>query len=636
MPSEPRRPDAQPELTNERVGRWLLRLRSGRAVRARIGGSGRLSLDRMQPFLALLAHQPPDGGRGSLLTATAAWGKAPPAGADGKREFQRAVRLLAQAAIEDFGAFLLLEVFTTSDRPGAGEAPAFEVFAARDPELDAVTNELARHLEAIRSEAGATEVTIERRARWRPGGVPTVLDGRSIPDGVLHLGLGIRPVYRDAESGEIYPRVLRDLRRHLTNALQRTFYFFACSETKASPSDYHSLGRRAVVRATWDVDRQLSEITDRFDFVLQVTPTNSNDAWETFEERGFERAPTFRYRPSAVDPAVLRRALFAVPVERVRDPVLDELFRTKQAELDLQIGLLDELGTRGFVLGALRLYGEIEPELLELARALVAGCPAGRGLDDTTGGQVQEEELAELARAEAAHYKALWPGFEAEVAIRDDVARGLMVSQGTILIGRGTHVSRRRVDALLQHEVGTHALTYYNARAQPLRLLSSGLNGYEALQEGLGVVAEYLSGGLSLARLRVLGARVLGVHAMLEGAEFVETFRLMTQEYGFEERTAFGMTMRIHRGGGLAKDAIYLRGLVRALEYLGAGGSLQPLAAGKIAPEHIPLVRELQLRGILGPAPLLPRYLIRPAAAERIDRLRAGAGVLDLVDEAPF
>lgn len=70
-----------------------------------------------------------------------------------------------------------------------------------------------------------------------------------------------------------------------------------------------------------------------------------------------------------------------------------------------------------------------------------------------------------------------------------------MVSRGGLLIHRNTRLPASRVEALLQHEVGTHLLRYNNGRAQPFRQLYSGLAGYEALQEGHGVLAEYLSGG---------------------------------------------------------------------------------------------------------------------------------------------
>ncbi len=87
---------------------------------------------------------------------------------------------------------------------------------------------------------------------------------------------------------------------------------------------------------------------------------------------------------------------------------------------------------------------------------------------------------------------------------------GLMVSGDQLLIGGRTRIPRRRVEALLQHEIGTHLITRYNGHHQPFRQLEVGLAGYDGFQEGLAVLAEYLVGGLSRFRMRVLAARVVG------------------------------------------------------------------------------------------------------------------------------
>ena len=215
--------------------------------------------------------------------------------------------------------------------------------------------------------------------------------------------------------------------------------------------------------------------------------------------------------------------------------------------------------------------------------------------------------------------------------IRDDLTSGLMVSRGSLLIGRDTRIPSARVDALLQHEVGTHVVTYYNGRAQPLRHLYSGLAGYDPFQEGLAVLSEYMVGGLSRPRVRVLAARVIAAHQLEGGASFVDTFRWLVRDQGFGQRTAFTIATRIHRGGGLTKDAGYLRGLVQVLEYLGRNGEIEPLLIGKIAMGHVPIVSELRWRQVLREPPLLPRWLNSPAAAERLAHLRGGMTVMNLI-----
>jgi hypothetical protein len=118
---------------------------------------------------------------------------------------------------------------------------------------------------------------------------------------------------------------------------------------------------------------------------------------------------------------------------------------------------------------------------------------------------------------------------------------------------------------------------------------------------------------------------------LLDGASFLETFRELRRTHHFALRMAFNVTMRIYRGGGFTKDAVYLRGLCRILEYLAGGGDLEPLFVGKIASPHISIVRELQWRKVLTDPPLTPRYMARPDALARLEKLRQSTTVLDLL-----
>jgi uncharacterized protein (TIGR02421 family) len=160
--------------------------------------------------------------------------------------------------------------------------------------------------------------------------------------------------------------------------------------------------------------------------------------------------------------------------------------------------------------------------------------------------------------------------------------------------------------------------------------LRSGFAGYEELQEGIAVLAEYLAGGMTPARLRTLAARVLAVDAASDGASFVDVFRLLCR-YGFSQQQAFNITIRVYRGGGLVKDCIYLRGLLTVLEYLHQGGELEPLFVGKIAAKHIPIVRELQSRKVLEPPKFLPRYITQESCQERLQLVREGLDVYELL-----
>jgi uncharacterized protein (TIGR02421 family) len=245
---------------------------------------------------------------------------------------------------------------------------------------------------------------------------------------------------------------------------------------------------------------------------------------------------------------------------------------------------------------------------------------------------VTAESFAARAQDELAHLRLQLPSLASRVEIRSDLFAGLMVSRGNLLVGKSARIPPKRVEALIQHEVGTHVVTHANGFAQPLRLLALGLAGYEELQEGLAVLAEHLVGGLSPARLRTLAARVLAVWMATEGSDFTETFLTLDREWGFDQKTAFTITARVYRGGGLTKDAVYLRGLIDVLEHLHEGGPLEPLYVGKIGLHHLAIVQELLDRRVLKPPPLRPRHLAQPDALRRLERLRQGLSIFDLLE----
>jgi uncharacterized protein (TIGR02421 family) len=632
---KPRRPKS---ISNRLLTTIADRLNDNLRVRRTLPLWGRVAIDRQLPFLCVYRHpvRGSDPGTYRFATSEASYLLC---SAEKKLQTQitELVRTVAEVMIEQFGAFLILELWagpTNHEMEGpvstAEMIPEFEVLAQRRTAESSITDAFGSAFSRIKLDGRKATITSRTANRCCPKGMRPVLPPEIADQMGCHLyGLEIAPIYRDPDTDEVFPRVLRVLRHRVTVALRRAFFDFTVGNTTHRPRHFHALGRRAVIKALWDVDRMLADSSEAFDFLLQVTPVNGEQAWHEFERKGCEKVPSFHYRPLPAEPLVLKRNLYRAPVERIEDPALAMIFREKLDNIERQITMLQDRNTPRFLHESIQQYGGVEDELYELAVEILCAIPP-KSPDGAASGMVKAEQFAKRAREEIDFLRQQLPELDATVELRSDTT-GLMVSRGNLLVSTRSRIPISRVEALIQHEVGTHVLTYHNGKAQKLRHLYTGFAGYDALQEGLAVLSEYLVGGLSKPRLRLLAARVVAAHSMIDGATFVECFRELDERYRFNRRIAFVITMRTYRGGGLTKDAVYLRGLGQILEYLASGGRLEPLFIGKIAVNHIPIVRELRWRGVLREPPLTPRYMTDSEALERLQYLKSGVSVIDLL-----
>ena len=376
-----------------------------------------------------------------------------------------------------------------------------------------------------------------------------------------------------------------------------------------------------------DVDARLTEIERAVNMLLNITPVNAAQAWADFERSDFAPVPPLRLRPLEFEPDMVRRDLYNLEIENITDPALHTLFRAKRDEIARQITALEDRDTSRFVYASLQLYGGIAQPLASAAEELLETIPA----EAPSTPSVTAGAFADAAREEFDRYRAVYPDFPARVEVRDDISE-LMVSFGRLLIPEAAALRADRVEPLLHHEIGTHVVTYQNGARQPLTLLTVGLPGYDETQEGLAVLAEYLTGGLDPRRLRVLAARVVAIGKMLDGAGFLQIFDSLRNEHRMPARTAWSIAIRVVLGGGSVKDAIYLRGITRILEALADDCSLDVLFVGKLSLDQVPMIQDLLDREVLQPPWVRPRWLDVPGAQERLDKLRGGVSVTALYE----
>jgi hypothetical protein len=117
-------------------------------------------------------------------------------------------------------------------------------------------------------------------------------------------------------------------------------------------------------------------------------------------------------------------------------------------------------------------------------------------------------------------------------------------------------------------------------------------------QEGLAVFSEYMSGCLTLHRLKELSYRVLATDSLRKGFSFCDTFDLLHNQYKLNREEAYNISLRAHRGGGFTKDHLYLTGLKKIYDHYHSGASLHNLQFGKVSLEYHTIVDHWKSEGL--------------------------------------
>ncbi|MEJ2468056.1 MAG: DUF1704 domain-containing protein [Campylobacterales bacterium] len=632
-------------ISQELIDGFCSRLEENKPLREALPGGGRIHIDRALPFVCLYRTPPhSDVGTEKLVHGEASYIVAS-GDADYEEGLTSLIKTIAQKMRERFGAFLLIELWAHEDgkgdtaAPGDVRTPWCRIVAPEAGQLTSTVETLKCTLDRLKVHRRRCQVELEISNTVSPLGLAPVFSPEWMEKMQCYsIGLAVRPVYHDEKGETLYPLDLRALHRGVAKALKKAFFSFTQEQTNAAAAHYNVFGRRSVTKAVWDADSALAEIDDAFDFLLQVTPVNSAEAWKAFKESGYKKTPRFYYRPRPFDPAAVKRQLYAVNLEKIEDPTLLRLFSEKRDELDRKLTMLHDRENANFLYGSLQTYGSVGHDLLQTAERMLKAMPPkdreniGADSDSAT---VSAEQFAREAETELAYYKKLYPEMTSNVQLREDIVSGAMVSGGDFLVSKWAHFPAKRVEALLHHEIGTHIVTYVNGTAQPFKQLHTGLSGYDEMQEGIAVLSEYLCGGLNISRLRILAGRVVAANCLVTGASFLDTFTRLHEAYGFKPKTAFTITTRIFLGGGLTEDAGSLRGLLFILDYIAKGGAIEPLYVGKIAANHIPLVEELLYREILSRPPLFPRYLQEPEAAARLKEIQEKKlSIMDIIERS--
>jgi len=594
--------------------------KNGKSIRRMLPLNGKLVIDQKLPYICVYRFiGSEDYHLSSLLKTQGAY-----LIIDSELDVSSLLRELIDHAIKDFKSYMIVEIWNNDIR---SENRNFEIRYPAE-KIAATIQALENGFKAFNSLLPGVGVELnDTRLRHPETLEPLISLDELKKTGTLILGIGIPPIFIDRETHQEYPLFFRLVRRKFAAVIKIAAYEFVRVQSDNKFEHYLMLGKTRLDNLVRSADARISAISEKMDFISRVTPVNTNEEWQKFQKKKFNYSPNFSYRLISLDPEIEKRKLFNIPMENIEHPTLAFLLRSKRMEVEKQLIMLEERGTKEFLHTSLSIFGELDEDLKKTAINLLNNeLPNEQPETDL----VNAVEFTRAADAELEIYRRKFPRLILTVKIKDNV-NGLIVSGPELLVSKHLSISRARMNALIQHEIGTHILTYCNGREQPLGLMYAGFAGYEQTQEGIAVLSEYLVGGLDFNRLKLLAARVMAVDALISGADFIETFNILHRNYGFQSHTAFTVSMRVHRGGGYTKDAIYLKGLIELLEFIKKGGNIFTLYSGKFALEHMPLIEELTHLRIIK-KPVLPAYLESPEALRKLNLIRNGLELTDLVN----
>ena len=531
--------------------------------------------------------------------------------------FRNFIKKLTVKMAERFGSFILVELYR-----GEPDSTSFIIKGPAN-KLPASLETLSEELSAIDSRRYKVKLDAQishTKNRQKSGDESLVdLDELKSTGGTL-LGLELPPVYCN-KSGAVFPLYFRMFRDKLAKAIQKTIYEFIRVQTTSDIHSYHTLGRRRIHEEVLKIDRQITELQARYEFLWLVAPVNIQALRKKFFDTNFEEIDAYHYRLLPVDPDLLKRELYNLRIDEIDDPSLSYLYNEKREELDKELTMLKERGSKNFFYSSIRLYQGVPRNVLAEAKLILETIPENH--EEHTEKTIDAHRFRELAKVEFDFFKEQAPHYEGTVHIRNDV-NIIMVSNGELYLPEDYKMTENEAQALIQHELGTHALTHFNGSQQPLSQLSAGFADYDATQEGIAVLSEYLGGGLTGNRLRILAGRVVAGEDLMNGADFKSVFHHLYTDYGFTKERAFNITSRMFQGGGFLKDIIYLKGLVELRDHLGNGGDLKPLLAGKFALKHVDIINDLTQRELLNPPKIIPRYFKNENFSNKLNAFKEG------------
>lgn len=404
----------------------------------------------------------------------------------------------------------------------------------------------------------------------------------------LVLATEVKKIYCNELTGEDYPEVIKELQQKVKQAVLNNALFFSKNNTNWQLKLASNLLDKKTDPALLRLDKSLYKLLKSFELLAYVNPRNTSSQQKKFLLSKGTVSPRFEYDPIKINPYELKQELSRLRMQDISDISIRNMYESVVNSYCDKIDLLGSLNTRKFLYNSLRYFGRPSHKDLKAAEYLLL-------LPDLPH-EPSKVPLIPLESAIASFREALERyGMQSKIEVSNRVISQVMVlnSKKTIRFRRDAKFTAGEVNALIEHEIGVHMVTTQNSAVQPLKVFNLGLPVNTETQEGLAILAEYLSGNITLKRLKKLALRVIVVDMMCSGATFIECFNFLAKNHHIPSSDAFTIVTRIFRGGGFTKDYLYLTGFVKVLKLWKSQTSFTPLLVGKTSLDSYQVISEM-------------------------------------------
>ena len=415
----------------------------------------------------------------------------------------------------------------------------------------------------------------------------------------LVLATEVKKVYSNELTGEDYPKIIRELQQKFKQAILNNAQFFSQENTNwKSKNISHLLDKKADPDII-SIDSKLYKLLKSFELLAYVNPINTSSEQKRFIKNKYTLPPKFKYAPIKINPFELKQQLGSLRTQDISDISIRQMYESVINSYFDKIDLLSTLGTKKFLYNSLRYFGRPSNKDLTNAQYLLHLPPIPS--EPKRVPFLPINEVVDTFRNALGEY-----GIDCKIELSNRVISQVMVlnSKKTILIRPDAHFTKKEVNALIEHEIGVHMVTTQNSTEQELKIFNLGLPVNTLTQEGLAILSEYLSGNITIKRLKKLALRVVVTDMMCNGAEFIECFNYLIHQHNVPTNDAYTIVTRIFRGGGFTKDYLYLSGFEKILKLWKSDTSLTPLLVGKTSVEFYGTINEMIERELI----LRPKY----------------------------